>query len=88
LSEKFENEKRLLSSSVSISSCVSSLCNNNRCDKVGDDEENEIYEENDLSTTLKRGTKRKIDEVVRNETILPPSKREKFNLIQILILTF
>jgi hypothetical protein len=77
LSKKIENEKRLLSSSVSISSCVTSLCNNNRCDKVGDDEENETNEENDLSTTLKRGTKRKIDEVVGSETILPPSKKEK-----------
>jgi hypothetical protein len=55
--KKIENEKKLLSSFVSISSCVTSLCNNNRCDKVGDDE-NEINEENDLSTTLKRGTKK------------------------------
>jgi hypothetical protein len=62
LSKKIENEKRLLSSSISISSCVTSLCNNNRCDEVGDDEESEINEENDMSTTLKRGTKRKIDE--------------------------
>jgi hypothetical protein len=76
LSKKIKNEKRLLSSSVSFSSCVTSLCNNNRCDKVGDDE-NEINKENDLSTTLKRGTKRKIDEVVGSETILPHSKREK-----------
>jgi hypothetical protein len=70
----------LLSSSVSVSSCVTSLCNNNRCDKVGDDEENETNEENDLSTTLKRGTKREIDEVVGNETILPHSKREKIQI--------
>jgi hypothetical protein len=80
LSKKIENEKRLLSSSVSVSSCVISLCNNNRCDKVSDDEENEINEENDLSTTLKRGTKRKIDEVVGSETILLPFKREKIRI--------
>jgi hypothetical protein len=80
LSKKIENEKRLLSSSVSFSSCVTSFCDNNKCDKVGDDEENEINEENDLSTTLKRGTKRKIDEVVGSETILPPSKREKIQV--------
>jgi hypothetical protein len=77
---KNENEKRLLSSSVSVSSCVTSLCNNNSCDKVGDDEENEINEENDLSTTVKRGTKRKIDVEVGSETILPPSKREKIQI--------
>jgi hypothetical protein len=51
-----ENEKRLLSS-VSISSFITPLCNNNRYDEVDDDEENEINEENDLSTTLKRDTK-------------------------------
>jgi hypothetical protein len=60
LSKKIE--KKLLSSSVSISSCVASLCNNNRCDEVGDGEESEINEENDLWTTLKRDSKRKIDE--------------------------
>jgi hypothetical protein len=79
LSKKIENEKRLLFS-VSFSSCVTSLCNNNRCDKVGDGEENEISEENDLSITLKRGMKRKIDEVVGRETIFPPSKREKIQI--------
>jgi hypothetical protein len=64
LSKKIENEneKRFLSPSVSFSSCVTSFCNNNRCDKVGDDGENEINEENDLSIASKRGTKRKIDE--------------------------
>jgi hypothetical protein len=88
LSKKIENEKRLLSFSVSFSSCVTSLCNNNRCDKVGDSEENETNEENDLSITLKRGTKRKIDEVMGSETILPLPKRRKFKLIRITIITF
>jgi hypothetical protein len=82
LSKKIENEneKKLLSSSVSVSSCVTSLCNNNRCDKVGDDGENEINEENDLSIALKRGMKRKIDEVVGSETVLPHSKRKKIQI--------
>jgi hypothetical protein len=77
LSKKIENEKRLLSSSVSFSSYVTSLCNNTDEDKE-DGEENEINEENDLSTTLKRGTKRKIDEVVGNETILPPFQKQTY----------
>jgi hypothetical protein len=44
LSKKIKSEKKLLSSFVSISYCITSLCNNNRCEDVGDSEESKINE--------------------------------------------
>jgi hypothetical protein len=51
--------------------------NNNRSDEVGNGEKSEINEENDLLTNLTRDTKKKIDKMEGNETILPPSKKKK-----------
>jgi hypothetical protein len=71
--------------SVFISSCVTSLCNNNRCDEVGDDK-SEINEENDLSTTLKGSTKSKLMRWREIKQFLPLPKRRKIKFIQISIL--